>query len=281
MTKSNKKTKNNESGGGSSSTANYKNDRIFCTKSIVIIFNFLFIVSAIMIIGLGIWTLSSKYDYSILSSSILYESSTYLLIIAGCLIVFASIMGIIGAWVDSKRFITLFIFFCVTISFVEILAGVLAFTYRAQLNESLKDDLQKFILNDYGEKGHELKSQKLDDLQSDFKCCGATDFFDWQESKYVKKSNSTARLSYFNLVAESCCKSPSSFCAKRTHPSNINTKGCVPEFEKYISNHILLLGVVGLGSGMFHSVGILLAFLLIRRINKRNRYSSLKSTNET
>ncbi len=90
------------------------------------------------------------------------------------------------------------------------------------MNDILKRDLELFIVNGYGERGNEIKSSRLDEIQQDFRCCGATDFLDWKESRYVKKSNiTTARVNYFNLVAESCCKSPSAFCARRTHPSNI------------------------------------------------------------
>ena len=37
------------------------------------------------------------------------------------------------------------------------------------------------------------------------------------------------------------------------------------------------MGVVSIGACVFHSFGILLAFLLIKRINQKNQYSSLKS----
>ena len=102
-------------------------------------------------------------------------------------------------------------------------AGVLAFIFYARLNQNLTDDLQTFIQNDYGLE--QVKTHKLDELQTNFKCCGASDFLDWQNSKFViaeaNRSSSNSENAPFNLVAESCCKTPSKNCARRAHPSNI------------------------------------------------------------
>ena len=49
-----------------------------------------------------------------------------------------------------------------------------------------------------------------------FKCCGAESFEDWKYCKWLKTTNDTRK------TPDSCCKSPSSFCAIRDHPSNID-----------------------------------------------------------
>ena len=64
-----------------------------------------------MITLFGVWTLTSKQDYFILSRSFYYESSTYILIAAGCLIFVTGIMGIVSAWVESKKVIFVVISF--------------------------------------------------------------------------------------------------------------------------------------------------------------------------
>ena len=58
------------------------------------------------------------------------------------------------------------------------------------------------------------------------KCCGAINFNDWKQSQFVRAASNTSgsRPAVYNKVAESCCKSPSTLCAKRDHPSNINLK---------------------------------------------------------
>jgi hypothetical protein len=115
----------------------------------------------------------------------------------------------------------------------------------------LKIDLEVIIFNEYGQPGFEEKTRSLDDLQikvifelinkmanyfviyisylklKKLKCCGASNFLDWKDSNYVRNANKTSTDSlktdiHFNLVAESCCKTPSKLCGKRTHPSNIN-----------------------------------------------------------
>lgn len=263
--------------------SNYLLCGIICTKSMVIIFNFLFILSGILLTLFGVWTLLYKQEYADLLKSNLYQLSTYILILAGAVIIIAGIIGILGAWFESKKLIIVFIALLVSIFVIEMASGVLAFTYKVKLTESLKYDLETTILNEYNQTGFETKSALLDNLQTSLKCCGATDFLDWKSSKYILSQNNTSHIANepnskkYNQVAESCCKSPSHLCARRTHPSNINYKGCVMVLEKQISKHLILIGVVSISACLFQSIGFFLAALLIKRINQRKQYSSLKS----
>ncbi|CAF0702809.1 unnamed protein product [Brachionus calyciflorus] len=244
-------------------------------KSLVIIYNILFLISGILLIFFGIWTLTSKNDYADLLSSNLYLSSTYILIIAGAITILTSLLGIVSAWIEKKNLLIIFIALLIFIFLTEITAGVLAFVYRVKLKESLKRDLENNIKFHYEEPGYDKQSKLLDNLQIKFKCCGANDFRDWFDSKYVQANNITEfqlENTRYNLVSESCCKTPSNLCAKRIHPSNIYHKGCVSALENYISNHIILLGVVGLSSFLFQSVGIFLTALLIKRIKAKKNY---------
>lgn len=51
----------------------------------------------------GAWTITAKHEYIDLFDSSLYQASTYILISVGGLIVFTGVLGIIGAWFDSKK----------------------------------------------------------------------------------------------------------------------------------------------------------------------------------
>lgn len=58
-------------------------------------------------------------------------------------------------------------------------------------------------------------------------------------------------------------------------------KGCVLALEKYITNHILLIGVVSCGICSFQAIGLLVAAFLIKRINQRKQYNYLKANDST
>jgi hypothetical protein len=98
---------------------------ILCTKTFLIIFNFLFLViyifnlsctsylialiyfkiSGVGFVLFGLWTMYYKQDYVGLFNSFLYQSSTYVLMAAGAMIVITSILGIASAWIESKRLV--------------------------------------------------------------------------------------------------------------------------------------------------------------------------------
>lgn len=96
---------------------------------------------------------------------------------------------------------------------------------------------------------------------------------------YVKSQKKSKRINY-NLVSESCCKSPSKLCAIRDHPSNINSNGCVQEFGESISGHVLLFSILSVAVSFFQSNGIFIVGLLIKRINQRRKYECINNLNE-
>ena len=137
-----------------------------------------------------------------------------------------------------------------------------------------------------------------------FKCCGATNFLDYSNSKYVSMSEMTSPQN-FNKVAESCCKTSSALCGSLIHPSNIyykvnlfiflimnifficfpflnnnNKKGCVSSLENYLKDQILLLGFVSVGSCLLLVINIILTCWLIRRINERKQYDYVRADDE-
>ncbi len=62
-----------------------------------------FKLSGILLILFGLWTIYYKQDYSALSNSILYEISIYTLMIGGTMCIIAGILGVVSAWIESKR----------------------------------------------------------------------------------------------------------------------------------------------------------------------------------
>lgn len=256
---------------------NYLLCGIVCTKSLVIIFNVLFFIVGVLLVIFGVWTITSKHYYLNLITSSFYLGSTYLLIIAGCIIILNEVLGTVGAWFESKKILIVFIVVMALIVVIEIAAGILALAYTAQLKETLKFDLETLIMNEYGEPDFKDKTKLFDDLQINFKCCGASNFLDWSISKYVKLSESTSTSQVFNKVAESCCKTPDALCGNLIHASNINYKGCVPALEEYLKSHIVLLIGVSIISAFLQGIGIVLASFLIRRINQQSQYRNIES----
>ena len=71
----------------------------------------------------------SKHEYLNLVTSSLYLSSTYLLIIAGVVIVLNEILGIAGAWLESKKILIIVIEKKFSIFFFYILKNLVDYNF--------------------------------------------------------------------------------------------------------------------------------------------------------
>ncbi|KAG7242635.1 hypothetical protein INR49_020008, partial [Caranx melampygus] len=127
---------------------------------------------------------------------------------------------------------------------LEVLAGVLAYIYYQQLNEELKQNLKETMIKKYKQEGNEDITKAVDKLQQEFKCCGSNNSSDWAASIWIRSRESELRE-----VPDSCCKSPTELCGRRDHPSNIYKVegGCISKLEKFILDHLKIIGAVGVG----------------------------------
>ena len=101
----------------------------------------------------------------------------------------------------------------------------------------------------------------LDSLQTTVGCCGANSFQDWRRSDWWDSPGRAA-----NTVPDSCCKSVSSGCGVRDHPSNIYYTGCGPRLARLAGQHLLLLATLALAISLVQSTGIVLAVILVNRL---------------
>ena len=109
---------------------------IVCKKSMVIVFNIIFMVIIIIIhkptidiiiificklcgvalTGFGTYTIKTKHEYVRLLTSAFYEVSTYMILTTGSIIIITTLLGIIGAWIGSKKVLVAVI---LSLTFIE------------------------------------------------------------------------------------------------------------------------------------------------------------------
>ncbi|CAB0019277.1 unnamed protein product, partial [Nesidiocoris tenuis] len=93
------------------------------------------------------------------------------------------------------------------------MVGLLAFIYMNQVENDLHRNLNSTFVENYGISARETDA--IDQMQQEYKCCGASGFENYNESRWREETNTT------NLVPDSCCKSVSPGCGRSYHPSNI------------------------------------------------------------
>ncbi|KAJ8299744.1 hypothetical protein KUTeg_023804 [Tegillarca granosa] len=75
-----------------------------------------------------------------------------------------------------------FAVFLLVIFLVEAIVGVLAYMYEGTIREDLSRNLNTTMMENY--KYNEKITTAVDSIQSQFHCCGAYTFEDWQNSSW-------------------------------------------------------------------------------------------------
>ncbi|XP_071057801.1 tetraspanin-11 isoform X2 [Pseudochaenichthys georgianus] len=201
-------------------TAVYKDEEAdwltVCLKYLLFVFNFLFWVGGVAVLGVGVWTLVEKSDYLSLLASSTFAVSAYILILAGSMVVVTGFLGCCAVIREQKSCLSMYFFCLLVIFLIELVAGVLAYVYYQRLSEELNQHLNQTMTDNYAQPGREAITLAVDRLQQDFKCCGSNNSRDWMVSVYVSSKQAEDRL-----VPDSCCKTITPHCGNRDHPSNI------------------------------------------------------------
>ncbi|KAK6630373.1 hypothetical protein RUM44_005040 [Polyplax serrata] len=157
----------------------------------------------------------------------------------------------------------IYTFLLVFIFLLEAMVGTLAYIYEEQVESELKLNLNSTFLDNY--KVDTDKTKAIDDMQLQFKCCGAVRFEDWRHSKWFQQSRKTSN----NLVPDSCCKTPSLNCGIRDHPSNIQYNGCLYRLSDEVKSHLVIISSVGLGICVLQIFGVIFSFCLYIKLKSK------------
>lgn len=248
-------------------SAGYKDDQedwlTVCLKYLLFVFNFLFWLGGAAVLGVGVWTLVEKSDYLSLLASSTFAVSAYILILAGSLVVLTGFLGCCAVIREQKSCLSTYFLLLLLIFLIELVAGVLAYVYYQRLSEELKENLTQTMTENYAQPEKDAITLAVDRLQQDFKCCGSNNSVDWSQSAYIQSRQSEGRV-----VPDSCCKTITPFCGKRDHPSNVYKVegGCITKLEKFLADHLLVIGAVGIGVACLQICGMVLTCCLYKRI---------------
>ncbi|KAK9721244.1 Tetraspanin family [Popillia japonica] len=228
-------------------------------KYVLHVFNVLFLVTGLGVLGIGLWTILDKYQYVTLLTSFTYPMLTYFLLAAGGLVLLVAILGFCAGCWEHRPLLLCYVFLLILIFLMEAMVGVFGFIYQEIVHTELENNLNNTFLKSYKEDYQ--KTIAIDFLQEKFQCCGAVSFSDWQYSQW--KIN---HMDEVNLVPDSCCKTIKLHCGRRDHPSNINYSGCMQKMEDHLRNHLSILSAVGLGICVIQIFGVVYACMLFVKL---------------
>lgn len=238
-----------------------------CARILLIAFNFVFWLSGVAILGVGIWILADPnlQDYiDVIHSSDeeYFRNAAYLLIAFGAFVFLVGFCGCCGAIRNSKCLLGFYIFFLVLVFAGELAAGILAAIYKDEIIDKFDKELTKAIKEDYNE-----NPSSWDVVQKELKCCGGLGPDDYNNSTWL-----AAKGSDDVQIPPSCCElkdnKPVDLTACQKRETNFFREGCKSALEKWVEDHSIILIGVGCGIAALQIFGLVFAICLCRSVDQ-------------
>ncbi|XP_072941429.1 CD151 antigen isoform X2 [Epargyreus clarus] len=226
-------------------------------KCVLHIFNVVFLFAGVGVLVVGAWTIATRHRFVPLLPTPTYPAIAYLLVIAGAMGVPLSALGCCGLKTENRTSLLCYTYFLLFTFILEAGAGGLAYYYEVAVEYELRAELNDTFLSNYAL--DTVITDAVDNMQTEFKCCGAVVFSQWRGSVWHAHD---PRL----LVPDSCCRSPAPRCGMRDHPSNIYYDGCIHEFTNHIREHLIILAAVGVGMSVIPIFGFVFSCALYAKI---------------
>ncbi|ELU09793.1 hypothetical protein CAPTEDRAFT_169938 [Capitella teleta] len=237
-----------------------------CIKFLFFAFNALFWLLGCAMLGIGIWLQVAKGPYASVAPSFNFLSATALCMAAGIIVLVVGFFGCCGAIMENQCMLFTYFMLVVVIFVMEIVAGILAFVYRAEIEKVVKAELYKGVNTKYPA-DNSLDEEGLRTgwhaIQSHFQCCGVNNYTDWYGSHGWPNSN---------FVPVSCCKLRIKNCGKTGNIGTWNTGGCLEELKFWFQQNLYIVGVVGITVGVVQVLGLVAAMALFCCLRSEKYY---------
>ncbi|CAH3184594.1 unnamed protein product [Porites lobata] len=234
-----------------------------CIKFLLFVFNFIFFLGGVGLLGVGIYVHLNIGDYVELSS-VKYVTGSIIIMAVGAIIAVISFFGCCGAIKENRCLLGTFFALMLLVFGLEVAGTVLGYVYRDQVKTELKKDLDN-ALGQYGEDGKDGVTKAFDLLQEKEKCCGVNGYKDWRKTPFTNGSHS--------IVPDSCCKEMKSECGKKFSEDNIYTEGCYQKTLKLLQDNLMIIGGIGVAVAVIQLLSMIFSMVLICKIKDQSSFA--------
>nr|XP_036226555.1 CD63 antigen-like [Bactrocera oleae]XP_036226556.1 CD63 antigen-like [Bactrocera oleae]XP_036226557.1 CD63 antigen-like [Bactrocera oleae]XP_036226558.1 CD63 antigen-like [Bactrocera oleae] len=229
-------------------------------KYVLLAFNFIFMITGIILIAVGVGVASVFYGYQTVLASNFFSIPTFLIVIG----VFVIFISFFGCWGAIKENYCLTLIFAILLGFIfilELAAGISGYVLRSDATNLIEQSLEN-TLKEYSQINENNPYTIIwDYVQNNFDCCGVNSYTDW------KQFNGSLPLS--------CCYIPAGVvgsysCTNATENTRRHEDGCLSKFSIFIEAHAVSLGACGIVLAIIQFFGVLFACYVAREIKIRN-----------
>lgn len=234
-----------------------------CIKILLFVFNFIFFLGGVGLLGVGIYVHLNIGDYVELSS-VKYVTGSIIIMVVGAIIAVISFFGCCGAIKENRCLLGTFFALMLLVFGLEVAGTVLGYVYRDQVKTELKKDLDN-ALGQYREDGKDGVTKAFDLLQEKEKCCGVNGYKDWQTTPFTNGNHT--------IVPDSCCKEMKSGCGIKFSTDNIYTEGCYKKTLKLLQDNLMIIGGIGIAVAVIQLLSMIFSMVLICKIKDQSSFA--------
>ena len=241
--------------------------------------NSIFLLTGITITSFGCYitfiTLAAYADFlSANEGAKALSLSGYIITATGLIIILVYCLGCCGVYSENACMLYSFSISLGFLLLAKVIFGSLVLSFSShvtqQLRDALHDSLKRYNLTD-----HQLHTNKWDDIQTRFQCCGINNYTDWENSRFYNQTG--------NMVPDSCCGGTCDHGMIGVSNTNntIYKKGCLETFGQFFERNIVWIGTLEIVVMIIQFVIIISACYFGKKSNTRRDWYSMFQMNQT
>ncbi|KAK2853642.1 hypothetical protein Q5P01_006303 [Channa striata] len=237
------------------------------TKYFLFLFNLIFFLSGVVIMGFGLWLLLDNQSFIVvLNNSTAVKVACYTLIGVGAFSMLMGFVGCVGAIYEIRCLLGLYFTCLLLILIAQIAAGALIYFQQDVLNEEMSKIVSKVLGNYPG--NNSTTEQAWDFIQKNMECCGWSGRSDWYGNMVVDNSSKLLfPCSCQNISLATGNFSDSGFCEAQTPDWPVYDVGCSTSVESWLLTNIWVILGICLGVAFIELLGMTFSICLCRNIH--------------
>ncbi|KAF7207113.1 tetraspanin-7-like [Nothobranchius furzeri] len=235
---------------------------IFCLKTLLLIYSFIFWVTGVVLLLVGLWwkLMLSPYMLLIPSSP---SNAPYVLVGTGAAIMLFGLFGCFATIRGHPWMLKLYAVFLSLVFMIELVAGISGFVFRHEMKDAFLSSYTEAVSR-YNK--YDARSQAVDDLQRRLHCCGVYNYTNWFNSPYF----------YSGGIPASCCVTFAECSGAELKNATLAVRkiykqGCYDVVVSFIEENMGIIAGVTFGIAFSQVIGMSLACTLSHFIST-NQY---------
>ncbi|XP_039997752.1 tetraspanin-7-like [Xiphias gladius] len=235
---------------------------IFCLKTLLLLYSFIFWVTGVVLLSVGLWWKFMLGPYTLLISSG-PSNAPYVLTGTGAAIVLFGLFGCFATCRGRPWMLKLYAAFLSLVFMSELIAGISGFVFRHEIKGTFLTTYSDAVMK-YD--GRDDRSLAVDGVQRRLHCCGVYNYTSWFSSVYFPVGG----------IPASCCVSFSDCSGADLKNATLAARkvyaqGCYELVTSSIESNVGIVAGVTFGIAFSQLIGMSLACCLSRFISA-NQY---------